>query len=199
MLITAIWIGALLICIAISYRLGLNDGRAGHGAPPARLLPAATPLELQQAEQEVAALLGEPAALRPRTVHPRLSPAQVATIQRLSQGGQAPTAIRDLCLYELRAPGWQTAGGPPGIMLWHGFWNERTAQIDGQKDGHWDRLLPLTPLTWQLLARVLLERPVTPRQARVFVYPASGKPVSLADILQCIALTVEEPPPPSVD
>ena len=197
MLITAIWIGALLICIAISYRLGLNDGRAGHGAPPARLLPAATPLELQQAEQEVAALLGEPAALRPRTVHPRLSPAQVATIQRLSQGGEAPTAIRDLCLYELRAPGWQRAHGPPGIMLWHGIWNERTAQR--AETGTWGTWQPLTSLTWQLLARVLLERPVTPRQERVFVYPTSGKPVSLADILQCIALTVEEPPPPSVD
>jgi hypothetical protein len=47
------------------------------------------------------------------------------------------------------------------------------------------------------MSRVLAERPVTPRQQRVFLY-ATGKPVSLTDILLC-ADTGEESAPDHVD
>jgi hypothetical protein len=120
---TALWLVAFIIAILIAYRTGMQDGkRLGATAVEPPLLAAQRAQELQAAEVEVAALLGEPpTAARLHLLHPRLTPVQVLAIQQLLLGDWAPHRIRDLCLYELRAPGdrWSAA-----IVGWVGDWDE---------------------------------------------------------------------------
>ena len=192
---TALWAFAFVIAIWIAYRVGVQDGkRLGATAePPA--LAAERARELRAAEAEVNGLLGEAVtstAPRLPVAHPRLRPAQCMAIRSLLREGWDGAVIAHLALYELEPP---TTTHGATISHWDGTRNLVTG-ARGRR-GDWAPREKLTEASWVWLQQVLQQRPRSRREF-VFLY-ANRRPVTLADVLLCAALPLEDPAAGPVD